>query len=84
MRKSTRFEIQIEAPTERRGWRAIGGREGKLYITEDERIDTLVRTVEQAREAIRRIRADWDLNWMKHRNLRIVQVDVITTYTVIE
>lgn len=84
MSEKIRFEIQIENPTSTHGWRAIGGREGRLFLSEDDSVDTLVRTVEAAREAIRRIRADWDINWMKHRDLRIVKVTVTTSYDVVE
>jgi hypothetical protein len=78
------FEIQVRDSKSHHGWRAIGGREGKLYFSEDDRIETRGSRVELLRVAMARIREDWVKNWMKPRDLRIVKIETVVTYEVVE
>lgn len=84
MSEMVKFEIQVETPSTGHGWRAIGGREGRVYFNEDSFVETKVNTVEKARYAIKKIRADWKKHHCEQRDLRIVKVTVVTTYEIVE
>lgn len=84
MSERVKFEIQIESPKSERGWRALGGRDGLFYLTENSRIETLTKTVEAARAAIKRVQAHYKREWIKPAEMRIVKITVTTTYEIVE
>lgn len=85
MSMKIKYEIQVEDPKAAHGWKAVGhGADGQLYFTEDNRINTRVNTIEEARKARHTIRHFWMKSMIKERELRIVKVTVVTTYDVVE
>lgn len=84
MSEKVKFEIQVETPSTGHGWRAIGGREGRVYFNEDNFVETKVNTIEEARRAIKQIHADWKKHYCKQRELRIVKITIVTTYEIVE
>lgn len=85
MSKNIKFEIQIEAPSSRHGWRAIAGRDEYFYLTEDSRVQVKnINTVEEARNSINGIKSYYTREWLKPANLRIVKVEIVTSYEIVE
>lgn len=84
MNTKVKFEVQVVTPTTGHGWKAIGGREGRVYFNDDNFVETKVNTVEEARKAITRIRADWKKHYCEQRELRIVKIEVVTSYEIVE
>lgn len=84
MSRKIEFEIQVEDPKSRHGWTAIGGREGKLYFGEDDYEKTRALNTAALRKVIDKIRANWQENWIKPRDLRIVKISTVVTYEVVE
>lgn len=92
------FEIQVEEPKSQHGWKAIGGREGRLYLSENIVISTrrsttsyqgpqklrCGRAIEELKTAMVTIRMDWQENWIKPRELRIVKIETVVTYEIVE
>lgn len=80
MKTKIEFEIQVATTANRHGWKAIGGREGRLYLSEEDYVETRGRDAVKLQKAIERIRRDERDNWMKPRALRIVKVTTVVTY----
>lgn len=78
------FEIQIEDGRERRGWRAVGDRHGYFNISENTRINTRTPTVEEARKALVKVNFIFRINMGLKVNLRIVKIETVVTYEVID
>lgn len=85
-----RFEIQTNddnlkpRPRREHEWRAIGGREGRYYLNEDKFIETSCPTIEDARDAVKRIERAYKRDYLLVPSLRIVKIEIVTTYEVVE
>lgn len=86
MSENIEFEIQVETPKSRHGWRAIGDRRtGFFTVNEDTRIPIRLRTVEQARQSIEMLRTlYYEPAYLMMPKHRIVKITVVTTYDVVE
>lgn len=85
MSEKVKFEIQVENKNFKHGWRLAGGRDGWFYFNENERVPTVTRTVEQARQAIEMLRTRYyEPEMLKMPEHRIVKITVTTTYDVVE
>lgn len=83
MSEKVKFEIQVETPRSRHGWRHVGGRDSFIDLSNEDRVPTLVDKIEQAREGIKKLKRDDKRNWIK-REYRIVKVTIVTTYEIVE
>lgn len=81
MATKVKFEIQIELKSNR--WEAIGGQSGYYYINEDNRFDTNTYKIEDARKMLKKLERLIQKGQGFTPNLRIVQIEVVTTYTVV-
>ena len=85
MSEKIEFEIQHENKNWNHAWFPAGGRDGFFSVDEYTRIATRVRTVEQARQEIERLRIlYYEPNCLQVPAHRIVKVTVTTTYDVVE
>ena len=83
MATKVKFEIQIELKSNK--WEALGGRngDGYYYINEDNRIETNTYKIEDARNMLKKLQRLFQRDHGFTPNLRIVQIEVVTTYTVV-
>lgn len=84
MSEKIQFEVQIEAPKSRHGWRSLGDSNGYFYFTENSRVATRTKTVVEARETIKKIQRHYKRDQLQALTMRIVKVTITTTYDIVE
>lgn len=77
------FQVQVFTASRDR-WSAIGGKHERVYFNDDNFVGTETRTVEEAREAMRKIQEDLEKQWIKPRPMRIVKITKTITYETVE
>lgn len=66
-------------------WMNVGGRDGRYYFTSDNYLDTKgIKTVDEAHKTIKKIQRGMERQYMKPPTMRIVRVEVVKTYDVVE